>query len=401
MSPFFVMGVKSEHKTLVYHRFSDNAITIARTSGLLKIYCCFLIFHTLIFYYMDSQSPNPDRYQTNYTTDNVYTRAGATLLSKISWGAIIAGVVVSLVTMLILNLLGVGIGLASINPVTESSPFSGVGTGAIIWWVLSNLIAIFAGGYTAARLSGVPIPTIATFHGILSWCLYTLVSFWLLTTAVGSIVSGVGSAVSQTLSAAGSVVSGGLGGSSESNQSGQQGQSSSSLNLSQITSEVKKILRQTDDPALQPGAIENKAENVAQNARQTLKEGNNLSDQEIGDLVQQVLYKGGNLVDKIDKKDVASVIAARTDMSEEAANNAADAAMRNLNEAQQQLKQLQTEATQQAEEAAAKAADVASSAAIWSFVGLLLGAIVAAVSGRAGQPKNDFVATEKEEVVHS
>ena len=347
---------------------------------------------------MDSQSRNPNRYQTNYATDNVYTRAGATLLSKISWGAIIAGVLVSLVTMLVLNLLGVGIGLASINPVTEQSPFSGVGTGAIIWWVLTNLIAIFAGGYTAARLSGVPIPAIATFHGILSWCLYTLISFWLLTTTVGSIISGVGSAVSQTLSSVGSVVSGGSGGS---NQSGQQGQSSSSLNLSQITSEVKQILRQTDDPALQPGAIENRAENVAQNARQTLSEGNNLSDQEIGDLVQQVLYKGGNLVDNIDKKDVASVIAARTNMSEEAANNAADAVVRNFNEAQQQLQQFQAEAKQQAEEAAANAADAASSAAIWSFVGLVLGAIVAAVSGRAGQPKDDFVATEKEEVVHS
>ena len=68
--------------------------------------------------------------------------------------------VVSLVFMLVLNLLGIGIGLASINPVTEQSPFSGVGTGAIIWWVVSNLIAIFAGGYTAARLSGIPIPII-------------------------------------------------------------------------------------------------------------------------------------------------------------------------------------------------------------------------------------------------
>ena len=341
---------------------------------------------------MDSQSRNPDRYKTNYATDNVYTRAGAALLNNISWGAIIAGVVVSLVVMLVLNLLGIGIGLASINPVTEQAPFSGVGTGAIIWWVISNLIAIFAGGYTAARLSGVPIPVIGVFHGILSWCLYTLVSFWLLTTTVGSIVSGVGSVVSQTLSAAGSVVSGGQG---SSGQSGQSGQQSSSLNLSQITSEVKQILRQTDDPALQPGAIKNKAENVAEDARQTLREGGNVSDQEISNVIQQVLYRGGNLVDEIDKQDVASVIAARTNMSEQAANNAADAVVRNFNEAKQQLQQFQAEAKQQAEETAAKTADAASSAAIWSFVALVLGAITAAASGKVGQPEDDFVATEK------
>ena len=344
---------------------------------------------------MDSQSRNPERFRGEYATDNVYTRAGASLLSKISWGAVLAGVVVSLVAMLVLNLLGIGIGLASINPMTEQSPFSGVGTGAIIWWVVSNLIAIGAGSYTAARLSGVPIPTIGLFHGILSWCLYTLVSFWLLTTAVGSIVSGVGSVVSQTLSAAGSAVTGG---SNQSGQSDQQDQSSG-LNLDKITSEVKQILRQTGDPALQPDAIENNAENVAENARQTLGSGSKLSDQEIGDVVQQVLFQGGKLADKIDKKDVANVIASRTDMTQEEANNAADAVVRNYEEAKQQLQQLQAEAEQKAKEVSAKAADAASSAAIWSFVGLVLGAVVAAVSGRAGQPKDDFVATEKEAVV--
>ena len=343
---------------------------------------------------MKSRSTNPERTPATYATDNVYSRAGAALLNKISWGAILAGVVVSLVVMLVLNLLGIGIGLASINPVTEQSPFSGVGTGAIIWWVVSNLIAIFAGGYTAARLSGIPIPIIATFHGVLSWCLYTLVSFWLLTTAVGNIVSGVGSAVSQTLSAAGSgissAMSGGQNGASQSDQS-------SGLNLNQVTSEVQQILRQTDDPALQPDALENKADNVADNAQQSLQ-GSKLSDQEIGGLVQQILFKGGKLVDKVDQQDVASVIAERTEMSEEAANNAAESVVRNFNEAQQQAQQLQAEAAQKAEEVSAQAADAASSAAIWSFVGLVLGAIVAAVSGRVGQPEDDFVDTKKEVV---
>ncbi len=344
---------------------------------------------------METHSRNSDRDRVDYTTNNAYTRAGAALLSKISWGAVLAGVIVSLVTMLVLNLLGIGIGLASINPVTEASPFSGVGTGAIIWYILSNLIAIFAGGYTAARLSGIPIPVISTFHGILSWCLYTLISFWLLTTAVGSIVSGVGSAISQTLSSAGSVITGGQSSSGQSQQ--QSGQSSgSSLSLDQITSEVKQILRQTDDPALQPDALANRAENVAQDARQSLRSGSTMSDQEISGMLQQLLYKGGNLVDKIDQKDVASVIASRTGMSQEEANNAAETVVRNFNEAKQEAQQLAAQAEQQATEAAAKAADVASSAAIWSFVALVLGAIVAAAGGRAGRPKDDFVDVKQE-----
>ena len=316
------------------------------------------------------------------------------MLSKISWGAVLAGVIVSLVTMLVLNLLGIGIGLASINPVTEASPFSGVGTGAIIWYILSNLIAIFAGGYTAARLSGIPIPVISTFHGILSWCLYTLISFWLLTTAVGSIVSGVGSAISQTLSSAGSVITGGQSSSGQSQQSGQS--SGSSLSLDQITSEVKQILRQTDDPALQPGTLADQAQNVAQDALQSLQSGNAMSDQEISGMLQQLLYKGGNLVDKIDQKDVASVIASRTGMSQEEANNAAETVVRNFNEAKQEAQQLAAQAEQQATETAAKAADAVSSAAIWSFVALVLGAIVAAAGGRAGRPEDDFVDVKQE-----
>ena len=343
---------------------------------------------------MDTHSRNSERDRVDYTTNNAYTRAGAALLNKISWGAVLAGVVVSLVTMLVLNLLGIGIGLASINPVTEASPFSGVGTGAIIWYIVSNLVAIFAGGYTAARLSGIPIPVISTFHGILSWCLYTLISFWLLTTAVGSIVSGVGSAISQTLSSVGSVVGGGQSNSNQSSSS--SGQSSSSLSLDQITSEVKQILRQTGDPALQPGAIENQAENVSQNAQQALRSGSGMSDQEISGMLQQLLYKGGNLVDNLDQKDVASVIASRTNMSQQEANNAAETVVRNFNEAKQEAQQLAAQAEQQAKETASKAADAASSAAIWSFVALVLGAIVAAAGGRAGRPKDDFVDVKQE-----
>ncbi|MGB3778032.1 MAG: hypothetical protein WA960_06710 [Tunicatimonas sp.] len=341
---------------------------------------------------METNARNSGRDRVDYTTSNAYTRAGAALLSKISWSAILAGVLVSLVVMLVLNLLGIGIGLASINPVTEASPFSGVGTGAVIWYILSNLIAIFAGAYTAARLSGIPIPVISTFHGILSWCLYTLISFWLLTTAVGTIVSGVGSAISQTLSSVGSVVGGGQNSNGQSQQSGQ----SSSLSLDKITSEVKQILRQTDDPALQPNAIENTAENATQDARQALRSGNTMSDQEIGGILQQLLYKGGNLVENVDQKDVANVIASRTDMTQEEANNAAETVVRNFNEAKQEAQQIAAQAEQQAKETAAKAADVASSAAIWSFVALVLGAIVAAAGGRAGRPKDDFVDVKQE-----
>jgi hypothetical protein len=43
------------------------------------------------------------------------------MLNRISWGAVLAGVVVALVTQLILNLFGIGIGAATLDPAAGSA----------------------------------------------------------------------------------------------------------------------------------------------------------------------------------------------------------------------------------------------------------------------------------------
>lgn len=121
-------------------------------------------------------------------------------LRRISWGSIFAGVIVALVVQLLLSLLGLAIGLGSINPMTETDPFSGLGTGALVWWVASMLIALFAGGLAAGRLSGLTVPFDRVLHGFLTFSVYSIVSFFMITTAVGGIISGVGSLVGKSLS---------------------------------------------------------------------------------------------------------------------------------------------------------------------------------------------------------
>ncbi len=44
------------------------------------------------------------------------------MLNRISWGAVLAGVVTALVTQLILNMLGIGIGVATLDPATGDNP---------------------------------------------------------------------------------------------------------------------------------------------------------------------------------------------------------------------------------------------------------------------------------------
>src|SRR5437588_12326316 len=67
---------------------------------------------------------------------------------RISWGAVFAGAIIALATQLVLTLIGVAIGLATLNPTTRESPSgNALGAGAGICLVLSSLIARFTGGY--------------------------------------------------------------------------------------------------------------------------------------------------------------------------------------------------------------------------------------------------------------
>lgn len=119
---------------------------------------------------------------------------------KISWGAIFAGVLVALVVQLLLSLLGLAIGFGNINPMTETDPFAGIGTPALVWWVVSMLISLFAGGLTAGRLSGVYVGFDRMLHGFLTFSVFSIVTFFLITTAIGGVINGVGSVVGKSLS---------------------------------------------------------------------------------------------------------------------------------------------------------------------------------------------------------
>ena len=90
------------------------------------------------------------------------------MLNRVSWGAVLAGVVVALVTQLILNLLGIGIGAATLDPAAgsaENPSASSFSIGAGIWFALSGILASLAGGYAAGRVAGKPKEPPAGRHG--------------------------------------------------------------------------------------------------------------------------------------------------------------------------------------------------------------------------------------------
>ncbi len=94
-------------------------------------------------------------------------------LSLISWGSVLAGLVFCVALSWLLYLLGLAIGV-SVTDVTDAEAIgSGLGTGAVIWMVLSSLLVFFLGAMLTARLSGKHDTTTGMLHGVTLWGVVT------------------------------------------------------------------------------------------------------------------------------------------------------------------------------------------------------------------------------------
>jgi hypothetical protein len=126
---------------------------------------------------------------------------------QVRWGPIIAGLVIAMSTQLVLSALGVAIGASSIGdsgaPRTEAG---GVGVGIGIWSIVSLLISLFVGGWTAARTAGRMNRNTALLNGAILWASTLALSAWLLSSGVsgafGVAASNAGSVINQVRQAA-------------------------------------------------------------------------------------------------------------------------------------------------------------------------------------------------------
>jgi len=135
-----------------------------------------------------------------------------TRLRRISWGAVFAGIAVSLMAHLLLNMLGLGIGLGAVDPGSQPLPDLGtLGTAAGLWWALSGIIAALIGGWVAGRASGIPNRGSGTIHGIVAWAATTLIVLFVLGSVLGGAMSGLFNTAARVLPAATSAVSAGAG----------------------------------------------------------------------------------------------------------------------------------------------------------------------------------------------
>lgn len=319
----------------------------------------------------------------------------AGFLKRISWGAVFAGVLISLVVQLILSLLGLGIGFGSIEPLREQNPFSGLGTGTLVWWVVSMLISLFVGGMTAGRLAGVPRSYDGVLHGLLSFSVFTLIFFYLLTTAVGGVISGVGSVVGQTISLAGKGIS-----SAAPQVAGlvKEQMQENGIDLTYLKNQARQVLRETGKPELQPENIRQQAQNSREDISNEVgsmaenpQNSGNISD----NLIDRLFDRAGNVVNAADRDAAVNVIMKRTGKSRAESEQIVDNWIASYNQAKAKFDTVKVKAERQARQTGDQVASAASKASIFAFIGLILGAVAAAVGGNIGRPKDVPLASDE------
>lgn len=87
----------------------------------------------------------------------------------ISWGAILAGVVVLLATSWMLHLLGLAIGVSLADSYDSVTMEGTLTQGGALWCVLTWIASFFVGSLVAARLCGSADDTAGMLHGVTLW----------------------------------------------------------------------------------------------------------------------------------------------------------------------------------------------------------------------------------------
>ena len=107
--------------------------------------------------------------------------------ANVSGAGIVFGVFAALVTQILLNLLGVGLGLTAIDARTTDA--STVQWGAFTMWAISGIIAAFVGGGIAGWMAGA-VDGSPGFHGLATWTITTVI-----VVAAASYIATAGTAV--------------------------------------------------------------------------------------------------------------------------------------------------------------------------------------------------------------
>jgi hypothetical protein len=264
----------------------------------------------------------------------------------VSWGSVLAGSAMALVTYLILSVLGTAIGASAVDPLHEGNPLSGFGTGTGIWLFVTTLVSLAAGAFVAGRTS----PNCGGLHGLLSWAVTTLLTTWLVISVASGVVGLAGSAVGKGLSLAGNGIAAAAPGIGE-NVKQQLDKNGISLDWGSLENQLTTTLKQSGKAELDPSKLEQKSDSVAADGKQTATDAATDPTQAAAELKQwfeRVKQSGEPTLNAADKDALVNIIAARTGKSREEATQIVDNYAQAYQQAVQKVDQLKAQAEQKA-----------------------------------------------------
>lgn len=127
--------------------------------------------------------------------------------SGISWAAVAGGAFVAAALSLILLSLGTGLGFSAVSPWSNNgSSASAIGSGAIVWLILTQILASALGGYLGGRLrtkwTGLHTDEVYfrdTAHGLLVWAVGMVITAGFLASSAASFAGNQKSAAATNL----------------------------------------------------------------------------------------------------------------------------------------------------------------------------------------------------------
>ncbi|MDL2410815.1 hypothetical protein PY650_35805 [Rhizobium calliandrae] len=267
----------------------------------------------------------------------------------IVWGPIIGGALAATGITLILLLLGSGVGLTMVSPwSSQSNSEAAVGITAAIWLVVVQWLSSAAGGYLTGRLrtKWVQVHSDEVFfrdtaHGFLSWALATLF-------LAGFLASSLTSLASASADAAGQVA-----------------QNAISAGASAASTRNTDSTAYFTDALLRPAKAGDRAQS---------------NDGAAAVEISRILLQGAanQQVPDADKSYIATIISARTGLSETDARNRVDTVLKQIDDAKSAAK-----------EATDKARKTGATTALVGSLSLLVGAFIASAASALGGRQRD------------
>lgn len=215
------------------------------------------------------------------------------------WGAVFAGTALAVGLWILLQTLGMGLGLAAVDTDDAGSlEAAGIGTG--IWSVIAPLIALFVGGYVAGRLTGAREHRVGGTHGAVVWSLATVIGLWAMVSVVSTIASGAARVGGAAAHVTGTAISGAA---SAGGKAG-MGAAMSALGIdaNDLLAPINQRLSQQGKPPITADQLQQTLQGIAQRG---LHQGR-LDRQVIVDEVAR-----NTALSRADSEDIASQIEAR------------------------------------------------------------------------------------------